>query len=300
MSKKQPQLMDMWRMRDIFMPHFEALRENIWLSSELGIMLGNGRVFQLVIRQKPPFIINDHRFGIVLKGEADINVNLTDRHITAGTLIYIGPGTIIHPKWLSPEFEVYGMVIFADFPMPFTPDAFPPAYNGSQRDFFLHPGEADVQTARHIMDTIWHAIQRDYHRPTVTSLVGALMHHYDALYRHETDLMKQNRSREQTIFDRFMQLVNQHCTEHRKLDYYAQRICLTQRYLGTVICQTSGITAKEWIDRALITRIKVELLHTDKTIAGIADDLGFTNPAFFSKYFKRLTGLTPQKYREQK
>lgn len=120
------------------------------------------------------------------------------------------------------------------------------------------------------------------------------MHHYDALYHRETDLMKQNRSREQTIFDRFIQLVNQHCTEHRQLDYYAQRICLTQRYLGTVIRQTSGVTAKEWIDRALITRIKVELLHTDKSVADIAYDLGFANPAFFSKYFKRLTGLTPQ------
>lgn len=300
MSKRQPQLMDMSRMRDIFMPHFEAIREHIWFSDELGIVHGDGRVFQFVIKQKPPFVINDHRLGIVAKGEADINVNLTDWHVTAGTLVYLGPGTIIHPKQFSSDLEVFGMALFADFPMPFAPDAFPPAYNGSQRDFFLHPDEADIQTARHIMDTIWHAIhQKNYHRPTVTSLVAALMHHYDALYRREAALMSQSRSREQTIFDRFIELVNQHCTEHRQLDYYAQRICLTQRYLGTVIRQTNGVTAKEWIDRALITRIKVELLHTDKSVADIAYDLGFANPAFFSKYFKRLTGLTPQKYREK-
>ena len=140
--------MDMSRMRDIFMPHFEAIREHIWFSDELGIVHGDGRVFQLVIRQKPPFVINDHRFGIVLKGEADINVNLTDWHVTAGTLVYLSPGTIIHPKRFSSDLEIFAMALFADFPMPFTPDAFPSAYNGSQRDFRLHSSEADIQTAQ--------------------------------------------------------------------------------------------------------------------------------------------------------
>ena len=74
-------------------------------------------------------------------------------------------------------------------------------------------------------------------------------------------------------------------------------MCLTGRYLGTVVSQASNVTAKEWIDRALILRIKVELKHTDKTIAQIADDMHFPNPSFFCKYFRRLTGTTPTEYR---
>ena len=76
-------------------------------------------------------------------------------------------------------------------------------------------------------------------------------------------------------------------------------MCLTERYLSTIIRQTSGVTAKEWIDRALITRIKVELMHTNKPIAQIADELHVPNPSFFSKYFKRETGMPPGEYRDR-
>lgn len=70
-------------------------------------------------------------------------------------------------------------------------------------------------------------------------------------------------------------------------------MCLTTRYLGTVVRQTSGITAKDWIDRALIIHAKTQLLHSGKSVARIAEELNFPNPAFFSKYFKRITGVTP-------
>ena len=137
-----------------------------------------------------------------------------------------------------------------------------------------------------------------YDRPVVTALVAALMHHYDHLFRQQTDIQAATRSREQTIFDRFIQLVNQHCRQQHQIGYYADRLCLTERYLGTVIRQTSGTTAKDWIDRALITQAKVLLRHSDKSVMQISEDLDFPNPSFFSKYFKRLTGMTPGEYKK--
>ena len=131
------------------------------------------------------------------------------------------------------------------------------------------------------------------------SLVAALMHHYDHLFRQQSDMQAFSRSREQTIFDRFIQLAGQHCAEHHQIGYYADRLCLTERYLSTVIRQASGTTAKDWIDRALITRIKIELRHTDKPAAQIAEEMHFANPSFFAKYFRRLTGLTPMEYKKQ-
>ena len=82
-----------------------------------------------------------------------------------------------------------------------------------------------------------------------------------------------------------------------ELGFYADKMCLTERYLGTVIRQTSGTTAKGWIDRAIITRVKVELRHTSKSVAQISEEMNFPNPSFFSKYFRRLTGMTPMDYK---
>lgn len=295
---KQPQLMDLSRMRDILTPHLAQISKNIFFNGELGMIHVDHTVFSLLMRHKPPFIINDHRFGMIINGEAHINFNLQDRHVTAGTLVYLGPGTIINPIRLSDDLRIFGIALFTDFPMPFAQGQMPSAFNGQVRDFQLPVGEADISTARHILDTIWHIVHtEDYHRPTVTALVAALMHHYDHLFRLQTDIQAVSRSREQTIFDRFISLVNQYCCEHHQIGYYAERMCLTERYLTTVIRQTSGTTAKDWIDRALITLIKIELRHTDKPAAQIAEEMHFANPSFFSKYFHRLTGMTPLKYK---
>ena len=295
---KQPQLMDLSRMRDILTPHLAQISKNIFFNGELGMIHGDHTVFSLLMRHKPPFTINDHRFGMIINGEAHINFNLQDRHVTAGTLVYLGPGSIINPIRLSDDLRIFVIGLFTDFPMPFAQGQMPSAFNGQVRDFQLPVGEADISTARHILDTIWHIVHtEDYHRPTVTALVAALMHHYDHLFRLQTDIQAVSRSREQTIFDRFISLVNQYCCEHHQIGYYAERMCLTERYLTTVIRQTSGTTAKDWIDRALITRIKIELRHTDKPAAQIAEEMHFANPSFFSKYFHRLTGMTPLKYK---
>ena len=297
---KQPQLMDASRMRDILTPHLSQIREHVFLNSELAIVRGDHTVFSLLMRQKPPFIINDHRLGIILSGEADIYFNLQDRHLTSGTLVYIGPGTIINPKRLSPDLRIFGIGLFSNFAVPFAQGQLPSAFNGQVRDFQFSVSEADVAIARQILETIWQTVHAadDYHRPTVAALVAAQMHHYDRLFRQQADQQARSLSREQTLFDRFLQLVTQHCCEHHQIGYYAERMCLTERYLNTVVRQASGTTAKDWIDRALVTRIKIELRHTDKPVAQIADEMHFANPSFFSKYFRRLTGLTPGGYRD--
>ena len=297
---KQPKLMDISRMRDIFAPLFEQISKNIYISNELAMLHGEPMVFRLLVQQTPPFVINDHRLGIITRGEGEVNFLLVDHHLTEGTLIYIGPGTIITPIRFSNDLELQGIGLFADFPMPFADGQFPSAFNGQVRDFQLPVAKEDLQTARNILDTLWHLVhQPDYHRQTASSLVAALMHHYDRLFHQQADNLAATRSREQTIFDRFILLVNQHCREQHQISYYAERLCLTERYLGTIVRQTSGTTAKEWIDRALIARIKVELRHTDKSVARISEEMNFPNPSFFSKYFKRLTQQTPAQYRSK-
>ena len=296
---QQPQLMDLSRMLDIFTPHFAQIRDNIYFNNELAVVHGDTTVFRLLMRQKPPFSINDHRMGIVLQGEADINFNLQDRHIVAGTLVYLGPGSIITPLRFSKDLRIVGIALLTDFPMPFAQEKMPSAFNGQLRDFQLPANDDDIATARSIIDTIWHILHTaDYHRPTITSLVAALMHHYDRLFRQQTDIQASSRSREQGIFDRFLQLVNQECRDHHKLAHYAERMCLTARYLGTVVRQASGITAKEWIDRAIMAQARVLLRHSDMSILQVSDELRFPNPSFFCRFFRSHEGCSPQEYRK--
>ena len=298
MSRK-PQLMSLLRMRDIFEPQIAEIRKQLFIDDQLVLIHGTSNIFKLIIRQDPPFTIDDRRMGIVLKGEACINLNLVDKHLHAGTIVYLGPGSIISPVSISPDFEIYGFGVTTDVPLPFAHGQLPQAFNGQVRDFQILVNETDFTTAQRVLDILWHVVhQKNYSQQVVASLIATQMHHYDNVFRQYTQNQQNSLSREQTIFDRFIYLVNQYATHEHQIPFYASHMCLTERYLGTVIRQTSGTTAKEWIDRALVTRIKAELRHTDKTIAQIADEMNFPNPSFFSKYFKRLTGITPAEFRK--
>ena len=180
---KQPKLLDVSLMCDIFKNNFSQICQNLFFNDELAMIHGEPSFFQFIMQRQPPFVINDHRLGIITHGEGHINFNLMDRHLSAGTLIYLGPGTIIDPIHFSDDLELMGIGLFADFPMPFAAGQFPSAFNGQVRDFQLPVSVEDQQTARNILETLWHLVhQKDYHRPTASSLVAALMHHYDRLF----------------------------------------------------------------------------------------------------------------------
>lgn len=292
--------MDFSNLRDIFEPHLEKIREQISFSDELGIVHANSQIFRLVMQQHPPFAIDDYRFGIIMRGSLRVVFNLVEKKLEEGTLVFLGPGTIITPLWLSDDLEIFGMALFSTYAMPFSSDQLPSAFNGQVRDFQIKVDKTDLETAKNIFNALWQLVRTsNYNKETRDSLIAALMHHYNSLYHRYSELQDMAKHRNQTIIDRFLYLVNTHAAKEHRLSFYASKMCLTERYLGTIIRQESGVTAKEWIDRAIVLRIKVELKHTDKTILQISDDLNFPNASFFSKYFKRLTGMTPAEYRQK-
>lgn len=286
--------MSLSRMRSLFAPHLQLIRESIFFDNHLAVLHGDATMFRIVMQQSPPFSINDHRLGIVLRGSICASINLVEKRITAGTLVFLGPGSIITPLSISPDAEVFGFALAPDFAMPFAEGQLPPAFNGQVRDFQLPAEEADAALALQILETLWRAVRQPrYDRAVVASLVAAQMQHYNTLFLRFAQIREQGLTRAQTVFDRFIALINRHAVRERHMSFYASRLCLSERYLGTVVRQASGITAKEWIDRAVITQAKILLRHSELSVLEISEELGFPNPSFFSKYFRRLTGLTP-------
>lgn len=292
--KKQPKLMTLPRMRNILEPHADEISRQLYIDDHLAIIRGSEALFQLLAHQQPPFTFDDYRLGIIMKGSARVNLNLIEKSLSAGMLTFTGPGTIIQPVSFSPDFSICGIGIPADFPLP---GPLPQAFGGQQRDFQVPTTESERAMALQIHDTLWQLVHHPpYHLPTASSLVAAQMHHYDEVFRRYAS-QQHVLTREQTVFDRFIQLVNLHAHREHHIAFYADRMCLTEHYLGTLVRQASGVTAKEWIDRAIIIRIKAELRHTNKTVVQISEEMNFPNPSFFNKYFKRLTQTTPAQFR---
>ena len=294
---KRPKQLTVETMKDAIGVKELFLDDNLFMNSEVGILHGSPDIFHRLLMQDTPFAISDHRMGLVERGEIHAMFDLVERRLTAGTVAFIGPGTIVQPLHVSKDLIMKGIVLFPSFSLPFATGHLPTPFNGQTTNFQIKVTGKDFTMASLLLDTMWQLACQDYNRATFAGLVMAVMNHWSHLYEKAGGQRPASRTNERDIFDRFVQLVNHHATQQHQISFYADRLCLTERYLGTIVRQASGATAKEWIDRALVTRAKIMLKHSDKTIVQISDELCFPNPSFFSKYFRRLTGMTPMMYK---
>lgn len=105
-------------------------------------------------------------------------------------------------------------------------------------------------------------------------------------------------TRQEEIFQRFISLVNTYSKKERNVNFYADKLCLTSRYLNTVVRQASQQTVMEWINQSIMLEAKILLKHGNQLVYQISDELNFPNPSFFCKFFKRMTGMTPHEYQK--
>jgi AraC-like DNA-binding protein len=102
-----------------------------------------------------------------------------------------------------------------------------------------------------------------------------------------------------TLYERFMQLLQQHCMQHRQVQFYSNKLNITPKYLNHLSKIHSGITASEWIQRYTKERIIILLQNKNLNISEIADEMEFSSRSFFTRYVKKLLGITPGGYRDR-
>ncbi|WP_276496204.1 AraC family transcriptional regulator [Pontibacter litorisediminis] len=102
-----------------------------------------------------------------------------------------------------------------------------------------------------------------------------------------------------TLYERFMHLVQEHCMKEREVQFYANRLNITAKYLNYVCKQNSAVTASEWIQRYVRERIILLLQNKNLNISEISDEMEFSSQSFFTRYVKKLLGMTPREFRNR-
>ena len=264
----------------------------------IGVVLGiDSALFRHLGMASSPFLVEDYRMGMIVRGQLRGIVNLREYTMTAGTLVFITPGTIVEPLEVSDDFLLEGMGLPADQFQVAHGGRLPELFNGivsDGRKTVTTDERATLERMFRLLHDLMQATNNN--KNVVYSMITTITHYYDNLFCEQTAVSASSNSND--IFNRFLRLVNLYGSRKHQLAFYAEKLCITSRYLGTVVLSTSGVGAKEWIDRAVISTAKVLLRHSDKQTSEIADELNFVNVSFFCKYFKRLTGYTPQQYRK--
>jgi AraC-like DNA-binding protein len=118
--------------------------------------------------------------------------------------------------------------------------------------------------------------------------------------RHLPSQTESKPSGKNNIVDHFMELVQEHYRKERLIGFYADKLCITPKYLSKLVKETTGRSAGDWIERHVTLEARAMLQSSDMTIQQIATSLNFPNQSFFGKYFKRATGISPKQYRNNK
>lgn len=101
----------------------------------------------------------------------------------------------------------------------------------------------------------------------------------------------------EVIFKRFASMVSAETPRRREVGYYADKLCITPKYLSAICKKQSGKTASEIINSLTTNYISQMLRSSDKSIKEIANETGFDNLSFFGKYVRRELGVSPREYR---
>ena len=107
-------------------------------------------------------------------------------------------------------------------------------------------------------------------------------------------------TRKQLLFHRFMHLIHEHALREHQVGFYADRLCISSRYLNEITVEYSkGKTPKELIDEQLTVEIKVQLNKLDLSVEEVAGICCFPDSSYLSRFFKKHTGITPKEFRNR-
>jgi AraC family transcriptional activator of pobA len=241
------------------------------------------------------------RIGLIRSGEVSADIGLETFRLSRNGIISGFPGQIFSLYDTSPDFFCYYMLFTEEFVAGSLTDNrndFPFLNYSGIQCFSLNGESADEieNLLLKINDEIKN--RKASTRQAIQLYIQLILLHAKRNYESQL-LAKQDTSAGNNLFRRFIKLVSQHFLTLHKVADYAELLNVSPDHLNRTIKSQSDKTAHELIDDMILVEAKAHLLHTQLSIAEIAYRLEFSDPSHFNKFFKKLTGQTPQQYRNK-
>lgn len=252
-----------------------------------------------------PCRIDAFIIGIGTRGETKVSINLNEYTLRENTLFMIAPQNIIQAH-ANGTLEGHMVVVSSRFLQRMNIDM--KRMMPLMLQLGAHPridiSVAETQELERFISLMEHEIQAPSSAFTdqiVGELFMATLYKIGTTVEHylEAHPESQNRKpdRAEGYFRRFLQELSEHYKTERSVGFYAQQLCITPKYLTTLVKQVSRKSVSEWIEIYVILEAKTLLKYSTLSIQEIAYTLNFPNQSFFGSYFKRNTGLSPSQYK---
>lgn len=136
-----------------------------------------------------------------------------------------------------------------------------------------------------------------FHDSILKYLLFSLIGQINIFYKQKEDTLKLASRKEKIVFQ-FFNLVHQYYVSERSVQYYADLLKLTPKYLTTLIRERTGRPISIIITELVIIKAKSYLSATDISVSEITELLYFSDSSMFCRYFKKYVGISPLMYRK--
>ena len=255
-----------------------------------------------------PSRLNALILGVGTEGETSLTSNLQEFRLKKDSLFIFSPKHILQVQ-SNNRFKAHLIVIAPDFLKRINIDT------KRMMPLFLQFGSlpcmelthAESQSLRSFISMVEQELkgsETDFSSEIIGGLIAATIYKVGDILTHyltehpEVDSPIHNRAEE--YFRQFTELLGEHYKHERSVGFYARQLCITPKYLTTLIKRISGKSVSEWIDNYVILEAKTLLKYSNMSVQEIAYYLNFPNQSFFGSYFKRNAGMSPSQYKAKK
>ena len=247
-----------------------------------------------------PYKVNKVIQVVIAAGELSCIVDFYSYTLKAPSMAIFFPGQVIESLEASDGFKGFGMATTEAFTDSLNlPVSFQERLSYKSNHFYAlnQEGLNAFTNCYGMVESIMNQDGHPYKEEIIRHLFSA---YYYGLgyYVHNVDQQKSVMTGQQEVCEKFISLASEHFKKHRDISFYADKLCMTNKYLSALLKQETGMTVLEWIERFVVLYAKGCLSSTTMTIQEISDELDFPSQSVFGKYFKRVEGLSPKAYRQ--
>ena len=296
MEQKEPMELGLQLLKDINIVRHNEFR---FINAEFGFVTSFSKMETTIFKIGQPYRLQEGRIAIITNGRARVLINLIEYIFRPNYISLIAPCSIIQIIETSQDFDAHMMAIEHNFLPVSGKEEFFAHFLQRKKNLLLPLTTTEQVQIENFITVMWDVLQEPvFRKEVIQHLLAGLLYNIEYIAKNKGQSESSPLTHQNDIFQRFISLVNTYSKTERNVSFYADKLCLTPRYLNTVIRQASQQTVMDWINQSIILEAKVLLKHSNRLVYQISDELNFPNPSFFSKFFKRMTGMTPQEYQK--
>jgi len=276
---------------------FESLQ-----NGKLGIkIVSNNNPYPSVdIQQKllQPRRLTSYFIVLIDSGSITYNLDMQEITLAEGHLLFAMPNQVFTPPSKTANLK-YFKVLLDENTLALLPQQFPFLVNplNSQIIIFDNATRERVRKVFEILNQLLHIDKYSTDTEIILVYLNALLAELNSAYfknKEPINILNTNLSK----FIAFKLVVETHLTEQPSVNVIAEKLALTTNSLYRIVKEYSGVSPKDFFTNRLMIEAQRKLLYSTLSVKELAYKLGFNDPDYFSRFFKKCTGKSVSEFLE--